>query len=443
MLPPPETALLALLPILLVASAICSGTETALFSLTHRDRRRLAATRPVASARVERVLQDPRRLLVTVLLLNMTVNVTYFVASSVLSLRASGSLEALLYGVVSLAAIILLGEILAKLFAGAARVAFSAAVAPGVLTAQRVLGPLLGALDRFAVAPLTRVLAGHDAARPIDPDELGSLIRLGMDEGAIASREQRLLAGVLELGSVRVREVMIPRPEVLWIDADLPSERFRERVIDLVRDTRHTKFPIARGDLDELVGLLNAKAYLGAGPPGAYAADPGDHAEPVVFVPENARLDRTLDRFRDEGLHLAMVVDERGEVSGLIEIEDIVELLLHESRDPAESEELKAELVGLGAWSVPGRLPVRDWATLFGIPKTATAARASTVGGLVFAGLGRVPNEGDRLEFGPVQFIVREMNGLTVERVEVRLTDAASAEPEQVAQTRRDRSVTR
>ena len=434
----PQNLIFLLLPLLLVASALCSGSETALFSLTHRERREMLEGRQAGARAVERLLSQPRRLLVTVLLLNMTTNVLYFVSSSVLSLGAESGLEAFIYGVGSLAAIILFGEILAKLLAGATRVRFSRFIAPPLLAAQGAISPLLGFLDRFAVAPLTRLLSTRTAAVPLDAEELGALIRIGLDQGAFGTREQRLLAGVVEMNRIRVREVMIPRVEVRWIDADLPNEAFRQAVLELVAETRHTKFPVTRGDLGGVIGVLNAKAYLSASPPGGPAPDPTDFAEKPTFVPENIRLDQALARFTEEAVHMALVVDERGEVCGLVEIEDLVERLLDESRDPAEADQLGAELIGIGRWIVPGRLPVRDWSVLFGLDQAAesdmsdatnAAARASTVGGLVIASLGRVPEPGDRVRFGPVDLIVTETEGRVVRRVEVRLIEAPEPPP--------------
>jgi len=182
----------ALLPVLLVGSAFASGSETALFSLTHGERARLRRDAAAASAAVEALLARPRALLVFVLLLNMTANVGYFVVTSVLTTRAGSGLVGTVVAIGSVLLIILFGEVLAKMLARAQRVALCRAFGVPLRTLQLALNPLVAAIDGFVIAPVTR-LVGGSSARVLSGGEVAALMRTGGEGVATADADRRVL----------------------------------------------------------------------------------------------------------------------------------------------------------------------------------------------------------------------------------------------------------
>ncbi|TVQ61355.1 MAG: DUF21 domain-containing protein [Phycisphaerales bacterium] len=428
-LPPmsPDVVFLLLLPVLVLLSGLCSGSETALFGLTHADRIRLRAERPAASRVVARLLSEPRKLLLTVLLLNMSVNVSYFVLSSALALRASTPLIAVGISVGTLAVIILFGEILAKLLANADRVRAAGLVARPIAAAQTTVAPLLGAMERALVAPLARVLAPHrHRSRAPGADELTALLAEASRLGAIDSHEQRLLAEVVELGRKRVRDVMTPRVDIEWIDERKLSPGL---VLETLRKIRHNTVPIARGELEgpTILGLLDARRYLAASR-AAPVRTLTPYLTPARFVPENVRLDQLLEHFRATGSHTALGVDELGGVSGLVQVEDVVRTLVEAVGDEPEDDRETAHLVGLGTWSVPGRLPLHDLIDDFGLDPALLDRRVSTVAGLVQLRLGRLPEAGDLVRLGHVEIEVEHVSGRTVDRLLLRDAEPQAGE---------------
>lgn len=408
------------LPLLLIASGVFSGSETAMFGLTHADRVRLRRDYPAAARVASRLLAQPRRLLVTVLLLNMTVNVTYFVLTSVLALRASGALEVIAISIGTLAAIILLGEILPKLLANSDRVRGVRLVAPILATAQATVAPLLTALERGLVSPLARVLAppSVQSAAP-NPQEITALLSEAARTGAIDTREQRLLAEVVELGRRRVRDVMTPRVDIAWLDA---AEVAPGRVAEVLRSLHHHTVPVASDDLsgESLEGMLDCRRYLAAGGGEGFRA----FLSPCRFIPENARLDRLLERFREIGDHTALCVDELGEITGLVQIEDVVRSLVESVGVEIGADREAVHLVALGAWSVPGRLPLHELAADFGVDEQLLDRRVSTIAGLVQLKLGRLPEVSDVIEVGRLTLEVEQVEARDVQRVIVRLPSA-------------------
>lgn len=410
-----EIVLLALLPVLLVFSAAASASETALFGVTPGEEARLRRAAPVSARALASLRARPRQLLAQVLLLNMLANTAYFIVTSVLTVRfdSAGAKVAVSGG--SVLAIVLFGEVFAKLFATTARVSFLRAAAPLHLGLRGVLGPLLVVMDRFVIAPLSRlVVPGASAAEPVTPDELGALIEMSTREGSLRDSEQGLLRSIVGLGSVRVRDVMRPRVDLVWSERDTP----RDVLVELCAREGVSRVPLCVGGVDgRVVGILDATRLM-AGQSVARATGP------VVYVPELARLDVLLERFRDEGISAALCVDEHGGLAGMVTVADVVDELFETEHGVSGDDPGGVERTGERSWLVPGRLPVRALADAFGTPEAVLrSGRATTIAGLLASLLGRFPGPGERAALGNLELRAAEVEERAVTRVEVFLRD--------------------
>lgn len=421
--------LLFFIPMLafLLVSALCSATETTLFGLTHADRVELERRHPVAFRAAVRVMAQPRGALITILVINTVANTAFFVLSSMLSARSESGLVATAIGVVSVSAALMLGEVVPKLLGNAHRVAFATLLAPLTLVAARTLGPLRVVLDSGLVGPLARVLVVREKPPPLRTEELAALLDSASSEGLIERDDHRLLADVVGLNQLRVRDVMTPRGDVAWIVLTGGVDA----VIEAARTTRRSLLPVCETTPDDaVVGMLRVRAALGE-----WAQRPGRQTDlrrwmtPACFVPDRSRLDQLLEYFRSNRTDTAVCVDETGGVTGVVGIDDVVRALGLAPTEGRELEHDQVERVGPNQWSVSGRLPVHDWAALFGAGAGAAALdrRASTVAGLVILALGRMPREGDEARLGRLSLRVLAMAGRSVERVVVTLTEAADA----------------
>jgi len=406
--------LILVLPVLLVLSAIASGSETALFRLSHRERAELRRSVPGVSAAVESLLAEPRQLLLFVLLMNMVVNVAYFVVSSVLTTRAGSPALAAAIGAGSVLTIVLFGEILAKAVAGTGRRRFCLVFARPLAVAQLLLSPVVTAVDRFALSPMIRLLrpGGAGPAR---------LVETGGASGVLSDNEQRLLAEVIELGEIRVHEAMQPRDRIVA----LPQDAGPDEILTEAARTRRTAILICTPTLERgVAGFLHVKRYLAAAHGRGRAPPLRPFLERALFVPERARLDAVLEIMRRRATTHALCVDEHGRVVGLIDADDIVNELLAGIGESRSAEGDAVHLVGLGRWSVPGDLALRDWMQYFGIVEREAAEelqRVSTIGGLVVRRLGRIAAPGDRIEIGPARVTVEQMHGRRVRTLTVEL----------------------
>lgn len=412
----PEWTLAALMPPLLVASAFCSSAETAIFGLSADDRTGLRRSSPTASRAVEALLAEPRQLLITVLLGNMSVNTLYFVISSMLIARAGfGFGGNIAFGAFTLLFVVLGAEVLPKLLADARRAKAVPLLAPALLVIHRAIAPLRLGLDRAIIAPLSRLTAPRDAPPRLSPAELAAMLEQSGAAGVIDADEQRVLRGVFELRRLRVRDVMTPRVDMAWVE----SNATRAEIIELVRVHRLTRIPVVGKGVDDVVGIVHVKRYL---------LDPRRDATPITdyvrrprFVPELASVEQLLSEFRGHRSDLAIVVDEYGGTAGVVALEDVVEEIVGDIVSPEETPELPPQETSPGVWAVAGDTNLQRWADAFG--ERFLNSRASTLGGFLLERIGRPAQVGDIVRLANLRLTVESVVGNRVRRITVTLED--------------------
>lgn len=415
---------LVLMPVLLALSGMCSGAETGLFSLTHADRLRLRKTHPDSAAFIAALLAQPRSLLVVILLANMMVNTCYFTLAALVGGKLLNTeLQAAGFGAACVLGIILFGEVLPKAIAAAHRVTVSRVVCRPVMVWFRLLAPVRTVMDRFVIAPLSRLFRAEvrEEQHRLTSQDLSSLLEVGGRQGVLRADEQQLLADVVQLSELRVRDVMTPRVDVRWLDAVGTSQE----LLQVARDTGWTRFPVCRGAFDErqLVGLVNAQRVL----PVLYAQGAASRlpltslVEPARFVPERARVDQLLDRFRSERIDMALVVNEHGQLTGMVQIEQVIDELVRFTIAHEDAPDPQVQRVSENEWEASGRMSIHDWEEFFepsGYERRA-GARVSTLAGLILARLGRLPKPGDEVTIGNVTLRVASMQARNIERVRI------------------------
>jgi putative hemolysin len=407
-----DTPLVIVLAVLLVGSAFASASETALFGVTHGQRATLRRSNPTLGRMVDALLSRPRELLMQVLLLNMIINVSYFIVTSVLTINAETAVARLLVSLVSLTAIILMGEVFAKLFASGATLLFLRLAAPVHLLIRRPIAGALGVLDVWVISPLSRLVAPASTQEDteVTPEQLGTLISMSAGDGVIDHGEQQILTSIVEMGSLRVEQIMTPRVDLEWVNPDTSLEELGRHC----RDSGRTRIIVCEKDLDEgVLGVVDARRVFEGVPL-------RDAIEPVLFVPEQCRLDVLMEQLRKSGRRLAICVDEHGGVSGIVTLADIVKELIEDLEHPEDGPADSIEDLGPGRWLVPGRLSIRDWSMMFKDRSLIQHTKdVNTLGGLMMVLLGRVPRVGDVAHAGTIVLRVRSMHGRAIDRIEV------------------------
>jgi CBS domain containing-hemolysin-like protein len=424
--------LLCFLPVLLIGSAFFSGTETALFSLTRQQRRELASLGPGGRV-AERLIADTRALLITLLMGNMTINVLYFVISSVALIRLgqNPAVSGLLVAALTLApllTIILLGEVLPKLIAARLPTLWSRVVAIPMLVVHQGILPIRHFAQLLVITPLARLLAPQQTDGELRTDELEALLRNSRREGIIDAGEQQLLGRVMSLGRLKVRDLMTPRVDLEAHDVQADPAELNH----LAHRTRLKRLPIYDGDLDHILGVVHERQVLLLPP------DTRDDVRalirPVRFVPELQRADRLLIELRRTGETLVIVVDEYGGTAGLVTLEDLVEHLVGTIPGSYESEHgPPVRRSGPGRWTVDADLAVHDWGRLLDptlpLAEAADEQGVTTAGGLLMALLGRLPEPGEGVRLGDWWLEATRVEGTRLVELLVRQAEPGEGEP--------------
>lgn len=318
-------------------------------------------------------------------------------------------------------------------------------VAVAVAEPMRLLATLARPIVRLLSASNDLVLrllgSGPSREAPVTEEEIKILIHQATQAGVFREAEQALVERVFKVGDARVETLMTPRLDVVWLDTEDSFMETRREVIE----SDHDRFPVGRGSLDELVGVVQAKVVLALdGETGAAAATGSvtgaessarleSLVEPAVFVPETMDALRALEELRQSGTRLAIVVDEYGGTQGIITAGDILAAIVGDF--PSDRESVSQEIVRLAddAWSVDGMVPIDELQETLGLsglePDEPGGYRS--LGGFVMTRLGRVPAIGDRVEWAGLRFEVADMDGRRVDRVLVQPMPPAAAPNEE------------
>src|SRR5215210_8142029 len=253
---------------------------------------------------------------------------------------------------------------------------------------------------------------------PITEQEVETLLVEGERAGVFEEEERELVGRALRLDDRPVRELMTPRPRIIWLDTEDPPQEHRRLVVE----HRHSYYPVARGDLDNLLGLASVKDAWARMMAGEHVNLLEALRQPI-FVPEGVPATAALEAFKRSGMQVALVIDERGNCEGLLTPTDILEALFGEvpdSHNPAKAPPIvhRAD----GSWLVDGLLAAEELKVRLGLRELPNEAQGGyqTVRGLVMNQLGRIPVEGDRFGWSGFSFEVLDMDGHRVDKVLVK-----------------------
>jgi CBS domain containing-hemolysin-like protein len=246
--------------------------------------------------------------------------------------------------------------------------------------------------------------------------ELKMLLSRSTEEGELQQQEQEMLYKVFDFADKEVSAVMVPRPEVVALSIDLPPEEALAAVIE----SPYTRYPVYRGSMDEVVGVLHVRDLFSAlVDRGIVGVQLEQLLRPAHIVPETKDLAALLTEFRRTNHHLAIVVDEYGDLEGIVTLEDLLEEIVGEIEDEFDLPDESIERLDDGRMRIHGTFPIDDFNEQF--HKSLPAEDYHTVGGFVFGVLGRAPEPGDEVEHDGSTFRVLEVEGSRIEKLEVEL----------------------
>ena len=408
--------------ILLMLSAIASGSEVAFFSLTQRDMEELESRSDSASRRVIDLMSNPDRLLATILVANNMVNICLVIISTQIVdniFTFTGIGDFLFKTIVITFMLLLFGEIMPKVFTQANAVRMSLFFSAPLKVLRWLVYPLAFILMRTS----SRVSRMASKSAEISIEELADAVDL-TDTGS--EEEQKMLSGIISFGQTEVVEIMHSRVDITGIEFDTKFDEVRRIIVR----TGYSRIPVYGEDLDDVRGMLYVKDLL------PHIAENDDFEwqrllRKPYFVPEHMMIDDLLKKFQKKKIHIAIVVDEYGATQGLISLEDILEEVVGEITDESDEDENRLyEKIGENTYIFDAKIHIGEFIRAIGYNEEAFAdveGHAETLAGLMMELKRDLPRRGDELQSHGVKFFIATMDGRRVDKIKVEVKGEQNA----------------
>ena len=411
---------LALLVVCLGLSGFFSASETAFIALPRARLMHLVRSGRPGADRVSHIIQRPERFLATVLLGNNLVNTAAAALATVLALNLITnqglSVLAATAGVTTF--LLLFGETVPKNIAWRRSEKVAFAVSRPIRLVELTLSPVVTLLQLFST--MTNRALGISASTPqIGEEEIRTMIAAGAQTGAVDAGEAALLEKVFRFGDRQIREIMTPRPEIVWIENGDNLERF----LEVYSEHTHTRFPVYEESMENVLGVLSVKDILSGmeGLKGEASGPVTKDLRPAFFVPETKSVSETFNEMREGGHSVVLTVDEFGGIAGLATLKQMMAVIVGQMGDEGSAPEETVTALGRDAFLMDAGLAISDINEELGlgIPE----GDYQTLAGFILDRLGSIPEVGDVMEFGDLRITIIAMERVRIEEVELRRLD--------------------
>ena len=408
---------LALLVVCLGLSGFFSASETAFIALPRARLMHLVRSGRPGADRISHIIQRPERFLATVLLGNNLVNTAAAALATVLALNliTNQGLSVLVATAGVTTFLLLFGETVPKNIAWRRSEKVAFAVSRPIRLVELTLSPVVTLLQLFST--MTNRALGISASTPqIGEEEIRTMIAAGAQTGAVDAGEAALLEKVFRFGDRQIREIMTPRPEIVWIENGDNLERF----LEVYSEHTHTRFPVYEESMENVLGVLSVKDILSGmeGLKGEASGPVTKDLRPAFFVPETKSVSETFNEMREGGHSVVLTVDEFGGIAGLATLKQMMAVIVGQMGDEGSAPEETVTALGRDAFLMDAGLAISDINEELGlgIPE----GDYQTLAGFILDRMGRIPDVGDVLEFGDLRFTIRTMERVRIEEVELR-----------------------
>ncbi|MEP2773751.1 MAG: gliding motility-associated protein GldE [Fulvivirga sp.] len=408
---------LALL-LLLVTSALISGSEVAFFSLTHKDITACKDSEDARDKKIVSLIHNPRLLLATILIVNNFVNVAFvtlstFVMWEVVGAKTTEGLAVIVLTFVTTLLLVFFGEITPKVYANPNNLQFARFTAPLLSLAETIFKPL-----SFILMTLSNVIErrfqrkGYD----ISVEELHHALEITTREDT-TEEEKDILKGIVNFGTLTAKQVMKSRMDITALDVEMD---FHE-LMDKVNKSGFSRIPAYSETIDRLEGILYIKdllPYLDKDDTFAWQ----ELLRPGFFVPETKKIDVLLKDFQEKRVHMAIVVDEYGGTSGLITLEDIIEEIVGEINDEFDEEDLAYDQIDENTYLFEGKITLNDFCKVVDENQTVfeeVKGESESLGGLLLEINTKMPSSGERIYYDKFVFTVVAVDNKRIKKVRV------------------------
>jgi putative hemolysin len=422
-----ETAYVILLIICFLLSAFFSGSETAFISFQRIRLEQLRNSGVRGADRVARLVERPEKLLSVILLGNNLVNTAAAALATALALRYWPE-QGVLIATTSVAVFLLIfSETTPKTIASHHSERLSLTFARPIGWLSWLLTPFVAVLSWIASGSswfVSRLTGGRAVPQSLVTDEeIRTMISVGHREGTVEESEAEMLHNVFEFGDNPVREVMIPRPEVVSIEEGSTVKDF----YGLYAESPLSRFPVYRENMDSVVGILSIKDVLMAQAKGMIEEESeiDELVRPAYFTPETKKINELFGEMKERNYRMAVVVDEFGGTAGIVSISRLMEEVVGPVGDELAAVEKEYEVINAYTFQVDGGMRIEEANEEMGLE--LPEGDYETVAGFVLELLGRIPGEGEQLRYKGLKVVMTEMRGQKIEKVQ--FTKEANASP--------------
>ncbi len=401
----------AVLFLLLLVSAFFSASETAVFSANKMRIRHMAEEGERKAILTRSLLEQPSRLISTILVGNNIVNIAATALATSIAIGIFGDAgTGIATGVMTLL-VLVFGEITPKTFAAKRAEFVALRVSRAIGLFGKLFYPVVLILN-FITGIIVKLLGGSYPERSIvTEEEIRMLVGVGQEEGLLDEDEKEMIESIFEFDDTVVREVMVPRIDIIAAD----EKEDIEYVINLVVAVGHSRIPVYGQTIDNIVGVIYVKDLLQPLLERGEEREIAELMRPAYYVPESKKVRDLFAEMRKEKIHMAIVLDEYGGTAGIVTIEDLIEEIVGEIQDEFDNEEIPVEVQDDGSYLVDARMPIDDINDLldFDLPDE----EFDTISGLVFNSLGRIPVEGESVEIDGLKIVVEKVVGRRITKL--------------------------
>ena len=403
-----------LLIFLLIFSAIISGSEVAFFSLSPSEIKGFAKDKNKRLIGAINLLNSPERLLANILVVNNLINVAIITLSAYFTWSAFGKSAYVFFilTVVVTAVIIFFGEIIPKVYASKNRKLFIKTSAIILIPSNVIFKPLILMLIKISEIFKSNKRELLESSK----EELSKAMSLTIDKNT-SKQEKNILEGIINFGSIKVKEIMKSRVDIVAVEVD---DSFK-KISELISKSGYSRIPVYRETIDNIEGVLYVKDMI------PYLNDSSfewtKKIRPAFFVPENKNIDVLFKDFQEKRVHLSLVIDEYGGVSGLITLEDIIEEIVGDIKDEFDFEDdFYYKKIDNNTFLFDGKTSLNDLCKVMNIHKDffdTSKGESESLGGLILELNSKIPGVGDKIKYDKFIFTIMSVDKKRIKRVRV------------------------
>ena len=397
--------------ILLLLSAFFSGSETALFSLSGFQKKKIQSNYPSTHNTITKLLSSPSRTLAVILIGNTLVNIAATSVATIFAISVFGE-KGVAVSIVCMTIILLVfGEVTPKTYAMSNPEGFARFCSRPLHVFGKIIWPIRRILRIIADIFIIIFTRRKNPNPYITENELKALMTISRKEGIIDDDEEEMIHSIFELGERSVDEIMRPRVDIIACEKNAALAQ----LIEIMKSSKHTKIPVYEGTIDKIIGVIYTKEFMLN-----QKGNVSDFIRKPLYVPETEKIDDIIVKFQSQKTYIAVVLDEFGGTAGIVTLEDALEEIVGEIKDEYDKEPTMIKREDDGSYTISGKATIREVNDELDI--TLPMDQVTTVNGLLLFLFEKVPKQGEHVRIKGVDFKVLEVKNNMVLKARVTLS---------------------